>query len=234
MGKVRLGFWAVSLGFILLLPTEETQALPLGSRPSAPLLVQDAQTVIVIRRHRPWRAHRHHGLRMYRLPPPAAWGGPYFLGSPGYALFPPDDEFMPPSERRRLRLNQNPEPKRAVTENRAKRSKPTTSTAQENPTAPERPKQKKLSRKNTQVAVASPEAAEIPKRQVEQKRQANTSKGLSCDRAARVVSGYAFTDVKPVTCTGTKYRFRAMRGNEPYSVTVSAVDGTLVNVAKQD
>ncbi|MFL5259325.1 MAG: hypothetical protein ACJ8AS_06190 [Hyphomicrobiales bacterium] len=168
------------------------------------------------------------------MPPQAAWGEPYFLGSPGYALFPPDDEFLPPSERRRLRIIQNPQPKRAGTEVREKRAKHTTSTAEGIPTAREPPRQNKLNRKNTHVAVASPDGGELPTRKAEQKPRASTSKSLSCDKAASVVSGYAFTDVKPVTCTGTKYRFRAVRGGQPYSVTVSAVDGTLVNVTKQD
>ena len=232
MGKVRLGFWAVSLGFVLFLPAGETQALPLGSRPSSPVLVQDAQTVIVIRRYRPWRAHRHHRLRVYRLPPQAGWNEPYFLGSPRFALFPPDDEFLPPSERHGLRLSQNPQPKRASTAPRPKRSKSASSTAQQSPGAP--PGRNSVSRKSTQVAVASPESAGVPKRKAAQKRQASTSKSLSCDRAASVVSGYAFTDVKPVTCSGAKYRFQAMRGSQPYSVTVSAVDGTLLDVTKQD
>lgn len=233
MGKLTRGISALSLGIVLGLTGGEAQAFPPAPTPSTPVLIENAQTVVVIRRQRPWRAHRQHRLRVYRMPPQAAWGEPYFLGSPRYALFPPDEEFLPPSERPRLRLYQNPRPHRAVTEVE-KRPKHATSTVEKIPTARQPSKQTKVVRKNTQVALAAPEATELPKRKPEQKRQASTSKGLSCDKAASVISGYAFSDVKPVTCTGTKYRFRAMRGGQPYSVTVSAADGTLVNVAKQD
>jgi hypothetical protein len=166
--------------------------------------------------------------------PPAAWGEPYFLGSPGYALFPPDDEFLPPSERRRLRIIQNPQPKRAGTEVREKRTKINPSTAQQNPTTRERPKQNKESRKNTRVAVARPGPAEPSKPTAGEKRQASASKGLSCDKAASVVSGYAFTDVRSVSCTGAKYEFRAKRADQAYAVVVNAADGTLVKVTKRD
>jgi hypothetical protein len=234
MGKFTLGFSALSLGMVLGLTAGEAQAFPLASRPSTPVLIENAQTVVVIRRYRPWRAHRHHRLRVYRMPPQAAWGEPYFLGSPGYALFPPDDEFLPPSERRRLRLNQNLGPKRAATEVREKRPKHATSTAEEIPTARQRPKQNKVIRKNTQVAVAAPEATELPKRKAEQKPKASASKGLSCDKAAGVVSGYAFSDVRSVSCTGSKYEFRAKRADQAYVIVVNAADGTLVKVTKRD
>jgi len=94
------------------------------------------------------------------------------------------------------------------------------------------PDNRNVTRKNTQVAVAHPEPAPIASPKVEPKRQAVASKGLSCDKAASVIAGYAFSEVKSVTCTGSNYKFLAKREQQPYEVTVNAADGTLVKVTK--
>ena len=62
---------------------------------------------------------------------------------------------------------------------------------------------------------------------------ASRRKSMSCDAAAHIVAGYAFSAVNSVSCAGSAYRFQAKRNDQSYSVTVSAADGKLINVTKQ-
>jgi hypothetical protein len=55
---------------------------------------------------------------------------------------------------------------------------------------------------------------------------------LGCDAASGIVAGYAFSDVTPVTCSGSSYRFEAMRENRAYSITLDASNGELMDVER--
>jgi len=55
---------------------------------------------------------------------------------------------------------------------------------------------------------------------------------ITCDAASRIISGYAFSDVKAVSCFGGTYQFEAMRDAKPFSITLSAKDGELIQVKK--
>ena len=85
----------------------------------------------------------------------------------------------------------------------------------------------------TQPRVAT---APIPEDQpAEDSLAINASKrqSMSCDAAARIVAGYAFSVVNSVSCAGSIYQFQAKRNDQSYSVTVNAADGKLINVTKQ-
>jgi hypothetical protein len=62
---------------------------------------------------------------------------------------------------------------------------------------------------------------------------ASKRKSMSCDAAARIVAGYAFSEVNSVSCAGSTYEFQAKRNDQSYSVMLSATDGKLINVTKQ-
>jgi len=55
---------------------------------------------------------------------------------------------------------------------------------------------------------------------------------MTCDDATKLVSGYAFSDVRPVKCSGRAYEFEATREGNGYSIEVSAADGKLISVTK--
>src|SRR6185436_19587869 len=89
-----------------------------------------------------------------------------------------------------------------------------------------RPNQSRVAKPATQtkqrVAVSRPsESIDEKKRIIPAKPRAPTSRSnlLSCDAAAGMVKGYAFSDVKSVACSGSTYTFQAMRENNTYSVT---------------
>jgi len=58
------------------------------------------------------------------------------------------------------------------------------------------------------------------------------TKLITCGDAAKLVAGYAFSEVKPTKCSGSTYEFEARRQDNDYSITLSAADGKLVNVVK--
>jgi hypothetical protein len=78
--------------------------------------------------------------------------------------------------------------------------------------------------------------APIPEDQPAEETLAKGSKRkfVSCDAAAGIVSGYAFSEVNSVSCAGSTYEFHAKRNDQSYSVTVSAADGKLISVTKQE
>jgi len=68
---------------------------------------------------------------------------------------------------------------------------------------------------------------------LEAKRPASSiSNGLSCEAATIVVISYAFSDVRPMSCSGESYQFQAMRENYTYSIVLKAKDGELIQVKK--
>ena len=55
---------------------------------------------------------------------------------------------------------------------------------------------------------------------------------ITCDAAARIVAGYAFSEVTPVSCSGGSYVFQAKRQDKAFSITLSAKNGDLIKVKK--
>ena len=72
-----------------------------------------------------------------------------------------------------------------------------------------------------------------PKPSSEAKRPAsNISDRLSCEAATIVVISYAFSDVRPMSCSGESYQFQAIREDNVYSIVLKAKDGELIQVKK--
>src|SRR5215213_10076470 len=53
---------------------------------------------------------------------------------------------------------------------------------------------------------------------------------ITCDAAAQIVAGYAFSEVAPVSCSGGSYVFQAKRQDKAFSITLSAKNGDLIKV----
>lgn len=56
--------------------------------------------------------------------------------------------------------------------------------------------------------------------------------GLSCDKAASIITGYGFSAVKPKTCAGKVYAFNASRDGKPFAIKLDAASGELTEVKK--
>jgi hypothetical protein len=65
-----------------------------------------------------------------------------------------------------------------------------------------------------------------------QKRVARKQVKITCDAAARIIAGYAFSEVTPVSCSGASYVFQAKREEKAFSVTLSARNGDLIKVKR--
>lgn len=74
----------------------------------------------------------------------------------------------------------------------------------------------------------APEASAKPKAEV----AAKPAGGLSCDKAASIISGYGFSAVKPKTCAGKVYAFNASRDGKPFTIKLDAGSGELTEVKK--
>jgi hypothetical protein len=61
---------------------------------------------------------------------------------------------------------------------------------------------------------------------------ASSSKGISCDKAGQIISGYGFTGVKPATCAGQVYAFNATRDGKNFAIKLNAANGELTEVKK--
>ena len=78
--------------------------------------------------------------------------------------------------------------------------------------------------------VKDPKAAEF--RQPRTSGRKLTSNQLSCDKAKSIVSGFGFSNITTLSCTGAVYGFNAKRDGKPYSVKVSSLSGELKGVKK--
>lgn len=65
-----------------------------------------------------------------------------------------------------------------------------------------------------------------------QKPAARKQGRITCNAAAQIVAGYAFSEVKPVSCSGGSYVFQAKRQDKAFSITLSARNGDLIKVKK--
>jgi hypothetical protein len=191
-------------------------ALPIVPPPSMLPRIELAQTIIVVRHRHPWRVqrwHRWHPYGYWRPRRPWAWGRPVFIPEPPYALLPPQYQVEEP---RKHITRGKPKSAKVFRSNQGSVAKPARQTKQ-------------------RVAVSRPsESTEERKRVIPAKPRAPASRSnlLSCDAAAGMVKGYAFSEVKPVACSGSTYTFQAMRENNAYSVIVDAKSGKLVTVTK--
>jgi hypothetical protein len=77
----------------------------------------------------------------------------------------------------------------------------------------------------TAAAAATPPAAGAATTKI-------SSRGMSCDKAGQIITGYGFTSVKPQSCTGKVYAFNATRSGKNYLVKLSAANGELTEVKK--
>lgn len=56
--------------------------------------------------------------------------------------------------------------------------------------------------------------------------------GISCNKAADIVTGYGFDSVKSSSCSGAVYSFNAARSGKAYLIKVNAASGELTEVKK--
>jgi hypothetical protein len=56
--------------------------------------------------------------------------------------------------------------------------------------------------------------------------------GISCDKAAKIVTDYGFASVKAADCTGLVYSFKGNRDGKSYSIKLSSKSGELTEVKK--
>jgi hypothetical protein len=55
---------------------------------------------------------------------------------------------------------------------------------------------------------------------------------LSCGKAKTIIGGYGFSHVQPSDCDGRVFAFNATRDGKPFSVTLNAQNGELIQVRK--
>lgn len=83
-------------------------------------------------------------------------------------------------------------------------------------------------------AVQTREARLVPQeRPAKRQRPVQRESRIDCGKGAAIVGDYGFSDVRPKQCAGKEYVFEAMRDGETYSVNLSAANGELAKVAKQ-
>lgn len=56
--------------------------------------------------------------------------------------------------------------------------------------------------------------------------------GLSCEKAAAVITGYGFSDVAPANCAGKLYAFNAKRDGKAFAIKFNSASGELTEVKK--
>jgi hypothetical protein len=83
---------------------------------------------------------------------------------------------------------------------------------------------------NSGASGSAPKAASTEKTSATAPKPAAT--GLSCEKAAAVVSGYGFSDIAPESCSGKIYAFNAKRDGKSFAIKVSAASGELSEVKK--
>jgi hypothetical protein len=64
------------------------------------------------------------------------------------------------------------------------------------------------------------------------KGQPQSSPTLSCGKAKTIIDGYGFTHVQSSDCDGQVFAFNATRDGKPFSVTLNALNGELIEVRK--
>jgi hypothetical protein len=57
---------------------------------------------------------------------------------------------------------------------------------------------------------------------------------VTCQQAREIISKYAFSEVNRNSCSGSVYQFKAMRNGKPFLIKISARNGELLEVKKDD
>ena len=95
---------------------------------------------------------------------------------------------------------------------------------------PTKPQKKKAETKpGAATASVAPPPATPPKPVASAPKSAA---GLSCDKAASIITGYGFSAVKPKTCAGKVYAFNASRDGKPFAIKLDSGSGELTEVKK--
>ncbi len=56
---------------------------------------------------------------------------------------------------------------------------------------------------------------------------------ISCDKARRIVSGFGFSDIRTLGCSGNEYGFSAKRDGKDFEIKLSSLTGELVQVKRR-
>jgi len=56
---------------------------------------------------------------------------------------------------------------------------------------------------------------------------------ISCDKARRIVSGFGFSDVHALACSGKEYGFSAKRDGKDFDIRLSSLTGELIRVKRR-
>ena len=62
------------------------------------------------------------------------------------------------------------------------------------------------------------------------KKTASSATAISCDKAQKIVAGYGFANVKPMTCSGQVFAFNAKRSGNTYVIKLNSASGELTEV----
>jgi hypothetical protein len=162
--------------------------------------------------------------------------------SPGYFPPPPsrrvyryypeiyEDDFYDDDYDDEVYYGEEPEPFYEPKPRKKKKKSTAKAPAKVKPQTAEKPKNEKAKKKPAQTA-----SAPKPKKTMAAKTTAKTtvSDNVSCDKAKSIVTGYGFSDIQTMSCSGSIYSFAANRGGKSFAVKVSALNGELTEVKRQ-
>ena len=80
--------------------------------------------------------------------------------------------------------------------------------------------------------VVKKSVASTEKTEITEKKAALGTAAMTCDKAQKIVSGYGFTSVKPMSCSGQIFAFNATRSGKAYTIKLSSASGELTEVKK--
>lgn len=80
--------------------------------------------------------------------------------------------------------------------------------------------------------VVKKSVASTEKTEITEKKAALGTVAMTCDKAQKIVSGYGFTSVKPLSCSGQIFAFNATRSGKAYTIKLSSASGELTEVKK--
>jgi hypothetical protein len=96
----------------------------------------------------------------------------------------------------------------------------------------------KVKPKNVEKPKKKPQTANAPETTPKPKKATTpetttASANVNCDKAKSIVTGYGFSNIQTMSCSGSVYSFSANRGGKSFSVKVSALNGELTEVKRQ-
>jgi hypothetical protein len=96
----------------------------------------------------------------------------------------------------------------------------------------EPPKRKTRKREQQKEQQKPKSAAKPAEQQKKTASKAPAAKGLSCEKATSVVTGYGFSSVTPSSCSGKVYAFNAVRDGKSFAIKLNPANGELTEVKK--